>query len=500
MQVSQRKLGILLNYLSEAVRIATTLVYTPVMLRLLGQSEYGLYQLVSSVVSYLGLLSFGFGSAYVRYHSGYQVKGDSAGIARLNGMFLLVFSAMSVLCLICGGAMVRNAQLVFGDGLTASELAKARLLLSILVVNMALTFPNSVFDCYVTAHERFVFQKLLRLLQNVLSPFLTLPLLLMGYGSVAVTAVSLLLAAAVFLTNVFYCKRKLRIAFSFQNLRFSLLREMWAFTFFIFLNQIIDQINWSVDKFLLGRMRGTAAVAVYGIGSQIHSLYMQMSTAISAVFIPKVNRIVAQSDNNAELTRLMAKVGRVQALILALIVTGFAFFGRPFLRLWAGSGYEEAYGVALLLIVPVTVPLIQNLGIEIQRAKNRHHVRSVVYTCLAAGNVVLSIFLIRRWGCTGAAAGTAIAVIAGNILFMNWYYQKRIGLDMAFFWKEILGFVPSWILTCLFGFAFVSCVEINGWGMLLCAVILYTAVYGAVMWRFGMNVYEKQLVQSIFQE
>lgn len=500
MQISQRKMGILLNYISEAIKIITTLVYTPVMLQLLGQSEYGLYQLVVSVVSYLGLLSFGFGSAYIRYYSRYQVKGDQADVARLNGMFMIVFCAMSALCLVCGGVMVANAKLVFGDGLTATELEKAKVLLAILVLNMALTFPNSVFDCYVTAHEKFIFQKLLRVLQNALNPFLTVPLLLAGYGSVAVVAVSTVLTVAVFLMNVFYCRNKLKMAFSFRNLQFSLMKEMWAFTFFIFLNQIIDQVNWNVDKFLLGRMSGTAAVAVYGIGGQINSLYLQMSTSVSNVFIPRVNHIVAGADDNKELTRLMTKVGRIQLIILALICTGFVFLGRPFIRVWAGEGYEQAYEVALLLIIPVTVPLIQNLGIEIQRAKNMHRARSVAYVCLATLNVVLSIFLIRRWGCIGAAAGTAIALTAGNILFMNWYYHKKIGLDMISFWKEMSGFVPALILVCLFGIVYEYFVEIHGWGMLLISAFLYTVVYAAVMWCLGLNSYEKGVIKGVLRK
>ena len=122
MQINQRKAGILLNYLGEAIKILTALIYTPVMLRLLGQSEYGLYQLVSSTVAYLSLLSLGFGSAYVRYYSRYCVKEDNAGIARLNGMFLLIFGTMSAVCLICGGYMAANARLIFGDGLTAVAL------------------------------------------------------------------------------------------------------------------------------------------------------------------------------------------------------------------------------------------------------------------------------------------------------------------------------------------------------------------------------------------
>ena len=53
MRINQRKAGVMLSYTSEAVKILSSLLYTPIMLRLLGQSEYGLYSLVHSVVAYL---------------------------------------------------------------------------------------------------------------------------------------------------------------------------------------------------------------------------------------------------------------------------------------------------------------------------------------------------------------------------------------------------------------------------------------------------------------
>ena len=61
--------------------------------------------------------------------------------------------------------------------------------------------------------------------------------------------------------------------FGFQGIQFHLLKEMGGFAFFIFLNQIVNQVNWSVDKLLLGRISGTVAVAVYGIGMQIYWLF-----------------------------------------------------------------------------------------------------------------------------------------------------------------------------------------------------------------------------------
>lgn len=500
MQIDQKKTSVLLSYIGEAIKILSALIYTPVMLRLLGQSEYGLYQLAVSTVSCLRLLNMGFINSYFRFHSRYHVKGDAEGVARLNGMFMMIFGAIASLCVICGAVMVFNAQYIFDTGLTAAETQKVKLLMAILVVNMAVSLFDIVFYCYVMASERFVFQKLVNILQNLLTPLLTLPLLLMGYSSVAVVVVMTLLTIAVFVTNLNFCLKKLKMRFSFRGIAFSLLREMGGFAFFIFLNQMVNQVNWNVDKMLLGRLSGTVAVAVYGIGMQIYWLYNDVAASMSGVFIPQINNIVAESNDNRQLTGLMTRVGRVQFLLLALILSGFALFGQSFIRLWAGAGYEESYWVALLLMLPMTVPLIQNLGVEIQRARNKHRVRSVVYACIAAINVCVSVVFIKRWGCIGAVAGTTLSLVAGEILFMNWYYQKKLGLDMAAFWKEIAKLLPATGIACLFGAVYTHFVQVSGWGMLVLSAVAYTGVYAAVMWLMGLNTYEKQLFGKILRK
>lgn len=496
MVINQRKAGVLLSYAGELVKILVSLVYTPIMLRLLGQSEYGLYQLVYSVVSYLSLLSLGFGSSYLRFYSRYKAQNDEAGVAKLNGMFMIIFCSISVICILCGSVMIGNIRVIFGTGLTDAEYETARILMGMLIINLAMTFPNSVFNCSITAHEKFLFQKLLILLQNVFSPFLTLPLLIMGYGSIGMVSVTTFLTFVLLLSNMFFCFNKLHIRFMLRGIQISLLKEMWVFTFFIFLNQIIDQVNWSVDKFLLGRFAGTTAVAVYGVGGQINTLYLQFSTSISNVFVPKVNKIVAESNDNEQLTKLFTKVGRIQFLVLGLVLSGFIFFGDPFIKMWAGKQYSASYAVAILLIAPVTVPLIQNLGIEIQRAKNMHKARSVVYLFIAIANVFISIPLIKLIGSAGAALGTAISLIAGNIIFMNWYYHVRIGMNMIYFWKEIAKFIPALIAPCAVGIVIMNFVNITGLVKLGVFAVVYTAVYGLSMYFLGMNEEEKQLVMG----
>ena len=497
MKTNQLKIGVMLSYVSIIAQNIISIVYTPVMLRLLGQSEYGLYQLVYSVVSYLGLLSFGFGSAYVRFYSRYKVKDDQDGIAKLNGMFMIVFTIIAMIALLTGGVLVGNVNNLFSKSLTVSEIGTARILMLLMVINLAISFPSSVFDSYITAHEQYLFQRVISLLQVVLNPFLTLPLLLMGYKSVSLVVVTTIITVSKFIINYWYCTKKLKMKFILKNMNFSLLKEIGVFSFYIFINMIVDQINWSVDKFILGIFGGTTAVAIYAVGGQINTMYMSLSSSISSVFIPRVNKIVAMDENNnKELTELFTKVGRIQFIILAMVIGGFIVIGQYFINVWAGNDYNNAYYVALLLIVPVTVPLIQSLGIEIQRAKNMHKFRSIVYFFIAIGNVFMSIPLVQLFGEIGAALGTCLTMVLGNIILMNWYYQVKVKMDMKYFWKQISMLMPCVIVTVLLSLGLSKILVVNSIIHFLIISIFYVCVYVMCLFTFGMNTHEKNLIRG----
>ena len=497
--MDQKKAGVLLSYGQTVLSTVISLVYTPVMLRLLGTSEYGTYTLVSGFISNLSLMSFGLGSAYVRYYSRAKVQEGEDGVAHINGMFMVIFLVISAMSLLVGGVLVANVQNIFGAKLTAHEIETARVLMALLVVNIAVSFPCSVFSSYITANERFLFQRIINMIRTVLNPIVMLPLLLMGLGSVALVVVTLVLSVVTDAFNIWYCRRKLRMRLTFGHFDFALLREMGGFSFFIFLNMIIDQINWTVDTTLLGIISGTAATAIYGVGAQINSYYKTLSTSISGVFVPQINRIVAEGQGDDRLTSLFTRVGRIQFLLLMLVLTGFVFVGEPFIDAWGGGEYAGAYPIALMLMVPVTLPLIQNLGIEIQRAKNMHQFRSKVYFFMALGNVLVSIPLGMRYGGLGCAMGTAISLIIGNGFVMNWYYQTHIGLDMKYFFRSILSMVPAMVPPALLGLLAVRLHTFSGYSGVLTFAVPYTAVYALCVYRWAMNDEERGMVRGMLR-
>ena len=469
------------------------------MLRLLGQSEYGLYNISSSVISYLSLFNFGFGSSYVRYYTRYK-KSDFGKLKSLNGLYLLVFTILGLIAFVAGIVLALNCRLIFDDGLTEKELSLIKILMLIMSFNMAISFPASVFVSYITANEKFVFQKLVNMIKTVFNPMITLVVLLLGFRSVGMTLVVTMFSLITDIINIVYCFKKLNMEISFKNLEIKVFKEIAAFSGFIALNMIVDEINWNLDKFILGRYSGSVATSIYAVGSTLNSYYRSISTSITSVFTPRVHSVVLGDNGRKAITELFVRVGRIQYIILALICSGFIFFGERFISIWAGKGYEGAYYITLVLIIPTTIPYIQGLGVEIQRAMNMHRFRSIAYSIMAILNISLSIPLCIFWDGFGAALGTSITLVLANGLLMNWYYYKKMKLGIPYFWKQIILASRGLIMPILLGFLIYRYLLICKIVIYVLLAILYTVIYCASMYKFGMNEYERGLVRPVLKK
>lgn len=494
MGIHQIKAGAILSYLSMGLSTIISLVYTPIMIQRLGDSEFGVYQTVLPIISYLNLMSFGLGSAYVRYYSRARAADDKPGMAKLNGMFLVTYSVLGAALFAIGFLLAAHGEIIFGKKLTAEEIALGERLLRIMTVNAAISFPISVFESHVTINERYLFQKIVALGRQVLNPLIMIPLLILGFRSVTLTVVSLVFTIISGLINIGYCLFNLRMPFSFRSYDFALMREMMGFTVFVFIGIVVDNLNWSIGRLLLAWIHGTTAVTIYTVAAQLNVYYQSFATAISNLLIPRVNRIVAEGQPTRELDKLFIRVGRLQLISLGCILLGFVAVGQSFVVLWGGDvKFAVDYAVTLLLFFATLWANIQMLGYEILRAKNMHKFSSLVYLGIAAANIVLSIPLCIWWRELGVAIGTAISTLAG-MLVMNRYYHRRVGLDIPRFWRRILHLVPAMILPAIL--AVLSAVFLNPSGYIEMGAILcvFVAVYALSMWFFGMDRYERRLV------
>ena len=500
-KINQLKAGAILSYMQMALNIIIGIVYTPVMLRILGKGEYGLYSTVASTISTLSILSLGLNSGYIRYFSKYKKNNDMTSIYKLNGLFILIFSVIGIITILCGMFLTTNLNLVFDKGLTESEYATARILMVLLTISLAISFPSGVFAHIISANERFAFLKVLGMVKTVVGPLVSMPLLLMGYGSIGMVSVSLFVSVIIDLIYFYYVLKVLKHKFYFRDFERGIFKSLFVYTGFIAFNLIAEQINNNLGKVLISRFLGTEVTAVYAVGFTLFTYYTSFATAISGVFTPRVHNIVNATDNDEKertnrLTELFVRVGRIQYIILGLLATGIVFFGYEFIMVWAGEGYEQSYYVVLLLVIPALIPLTQNIGIDVQRAMNNHQFRGVAYFIMSLINLVLTIVLTPKYGVVGATIGTAISLVIGNIILMNIFYHKKCNIKIFDYWKNIISMSKGLLIPIAFGIVIKMYFDVSTVPMMLLGIAVFSCVYAGSMWLFALNKYEKNLILS----
>lgn len=488
---SQRKAGAILGYLNIIVKNIVNLVYTPMLLSFVGQADYGVYQTSNSFVFSLTLLTFGFSEAYVRFYTQRRAHGTEEDIRSLNGMYLMLYLAVCAIALSLGLLFAANVETFFSRSFTSGQVGLAGELMAIMAVNVACTLFSTVFDAYIIAHEQFKYQQTRQMFTTLATPGIAFLLLSAGMGAVGVAVAQLSVTLVLLSLNVRFACFKLGMRFNLKRFDTTLFRAIAAFSAWIFANQVCDLVNQSVPNMMLGALTSAVAVSVFAVSLQIRQVFYSLSTTMSSVFVPKINRIVVESDDNGVLTSLMTRVGRYQMFLFCWVYCGFVLVGRFFIIKWAGEGFVDAYYLICAMTLPVGVPLCQNTGIEIQRAKNRHKTRSIIYLFMAVLNVVFTWIASPYLGYWAPAIAYIVSIVLGNGLFMNWYYQNRIGLDMAFFWKRNLPVAlasAAVLAVCKVLSAFLP---VSSWLLFLAWGAVYTLLFVVAMWLFVLDSDEK---------
>lgn len=494
-----RKIGAVLSYVCMLFEILSTLLLTPYIISSLGDAEYGVYKLISAITGYLLLLDLGMGNSVIRYVAKYKENNDTESCRKCIGVCLVFYSVVSLIVLISGGVLISFFQNIFAKGLTAEEIVLSKKLLSLTVLNAAVTLATAVFNNVLVAYSKFSLSKGVTIGQIVIRIIVTYIALAMGCKSIAIVAVNLVLTVlmrgfyAVYVLFVMKLKPKLKGA----NAGF--IKEITAYSSFILLQMIATQINGYADQVLLGMLVASSAaiIGVYGVGAQIIQYFQSMGQALGGILMPGVVKLVEKGAGPKELQNEMVRIGRYSFAMLGMIFAGFLVNGKSFVMLWAGKEYEQSYYVALMLMFAYLFVLTESIGTQILWAKNKHQMQSVIKFAVVAANVVLTVLLIKLNPLIGATVGTFISLVAGDVICMNVVFKKEIGISLKEYYLGLFkGIAPCLLISGACGYA-LSFIGFTGWLGVICNLLAMLAVYAVAMWFFGFNDDEKKMVRGI---
>lgn len=495
----RRRDGILMSYAYTFAQVAVNLVYVPLLLSTIGRTEYGLYQTVGAIMSYIvsvnGILSAGVS----RYYSMYKAEGNERMMESTLALAKRLYWAISVVAVLVILLLIPLMRAAYSETYTPSQLDECSWMLVVLAVNMVVTFNNSVNIAAINACERFVFLKGTQLATLVLQPVLIIVIGRVFPNAVTITLVVLAMNVLCSALQRIYAQGFLEVRYTFHGWDRALLRGLLGFSATVVLVTVADQLFWNSGKLLIGYFAGADLVAVYGVGAQVYNAYMSAGLAISGVFFQRVSELVHAKHDMSAVSGLFARVGRVSFAVLFLILGGFLVFGQDFVLLWAGSGFEDAYWIALAVMVPLTVDLIQNLGLTILQVQGRYSFRGFIYLGLSLINLIASFAVMPRWGVVGVALTSGVCMFIGNGLVMNWYYATKVGLDVKLFWSQVLRCAAPLLCAVLLMMTVrtVLPLESLSWSGLVAFGVLYVTLYVLAFWKVGSNEWEREEIRSL---
>lgn len=495
----RRRAGIILSYVYTISQVVVNLLYVPILLRGIGASEYGLYQIIGSVMAYILLMNSTFSGGVTRFYCKYFAEGDVRMMETTLAISRRIYNFASVASVGIGAVAIIAVRVAYSNVLTDFQMAESAAMLLVLIANLVVTMHNTIDVAVINANERFSFLKITQIACVIVQPMLIILLIQWQPYAISIVCVQFVMNFACFVVQRVYRGKVLRARIKLHSNDKSLMKAILKFSSGILLVLLADQVFWRTNQLIVGFYFGTSVVAVYGVASQIYAAYGPMGTAISSVFMPRISALYYSDKTGSSISELFIRVGRIAAYPLLLVLLGFFVFGKEFISMWAGGGYEDAYLIALLVMVPYTVDLMQNLGLTIMQVENKYYFRGAVYSVLAIVNLIAVLFVTPHYGSIGAAACTGILMFIGNGIVMNAFYSRAMNLDIIGFWKQVSRAGAPLVLFGLLFFFVKSAIGmvIHGWISFAAGILLFGVLFVSVALLFSMNAYEKGLIKNL---
>ena len=495
-----RKKGVVFSYIFMALETLSGVLFTPYLIRCLGQEEYGLYGLVASITSYLILLDLGVGNAIVKYMAKFRINRDKKSERNMMGITLFFYTVIGAIIISVGFVLRYFIPDVFGTGLTAEQQARAQAMLRITVLNCAVTLFFLPAKNTIIAYEKFVLSKCIDIAKVIIRVSLCFFALYFGGKGLAVVTINMIVNLITGIICMIIVMAEFKIIPRLSKIEKGFIKEIIGYSSFIMIQMIAAQINGMVDHILIGAFVASSAVilGIYTAGAQISTYFQSFGSAINGVLMPGVVRLVEKNSSKSKIETEMIKVSRISFMFLGLIWVGFLTQGQKFMCLWAGNDNRDAYYVSVIIMTPMLISLSQSIGTQILWAMNKHKVQALLKIGISVVNIFLTVILIKWKPLIGASIGTGIALFAGDVLVMNIVFKKDIGISLVRFNFGILkGILPSLLVSGAVGFVVSYTFKSVSWFSLIIGAGAVVSVYAVCLFAFGMNRSEKLMIKKM---
>lgn len=487
-------LGSALNVVNLTSTALLSLLVMPFVVHKLGDRMYGIWVLVVAIMGYYGLGNLGLSVAVSRYMAAALGARDEEECNRLFNTAFSIFCAIGLLVIIVSGVAVSLTPLFCKN---PQDVLLARKAILILGFNAALTFPVRVFVGALTARLRFDLIGGLTLLTGGLRTVLIIAFVLLGRGVVGLAWATLLAEIPSYILYVYFARKSLpflRLASEYRQRGTA--RKLFSYSIFSFIAHIAETLRFKVDAPVVAAFVGLAAVTHYKIAGTLAQYFMELITVVTRVLGPVFSRLDGRGDYQ-EIKKTFFFASKLSVCATSFIGFALIAWGRPFIKLWIGPQYLDAYPCLVALTSGLIVALAQAPSVNLLFGISRHRFFALFHSIEGVSNLILSVLLVKKYGMLGVALGTLIPMVIIKLFIQPAYvcrvvnmacldYLRRMGRTLAVVAGSLV--IPV-IFTAKFAMSSYRALFVVGAASATCYVL--------PVWFYAFSAGETQILRRV---
>jgi len=488
------------NVLVLIVKLVITFVMTPVFIHALGNHDYGVWEIVISVVGYMGLLDLGMKPAITRYVAKFNAENDRK---KLNELYTTSFVFM------CGvGVVLAVFFVVWGvfwpEILSDENNRDTRYIVLLVIIGLQLliTFPGYVAESYLEGFQQYTIKNNIILINSIVGSFLLY--IYINPGN-ALILLALINALGISIKYVIYflllgTKKYGGYKHSLTSYSYSLLSEILRFGGKSFIQGVGYQIESSAAPIVIGVILGPAYVVFYVIPASLAKYLQTLGWTLTHAFLPVFSDIHGRNDHELARKTYIEYSRYVLALLLPLAI-GVFYLGKEFITFWVGEEYAINSEIILqLIVVYYMLPFINPFSTRYLTATGNHGILAVIYPIVAFINLLLSVAFVNWLGVVGVAYAAlipltisvpVILILVCRYLELNIFsYLKHVVLGLLF---------PSLIMAVFLNF-YKEAYLIENYFDLFFSGAVALCLYMGVFYLFVLSRNEKEVLTLLLSK
>jgi O-antigen/teichoic acid export membrane protein len=482
-----------LRAISFVAAAVVALVLSPYMIRHLGDRQYGFWTLAATLLGYYGLLDFGLTTAITRQLSVAAGSGDARQQQRVFNTAIVIYSVIGAVALAVTGiaAFVVSRRIGPPDG---AAFGAALLLLG---CGTAATFPQRAFVGVLTSRLRFDLRCIMTLTTLALRSVLVVWTLASGHGLVMLGLATLVAGLPELFLAAWFARRAWpELHWSWRLADRAEVRQLFSYSVYAFVIQLADRMRYHASGIVIGALLGLSAVTHFSVASMLAFYYAALMVELVSVIQPLFGRQFGAGDHEG-MARTLFFSTKLSVYVSSFIGAGLVLWGRPFIDLWMGAAYLDAYVPLVWLTAGVTFAAWQIPSVAMLYGTGRHRYFALFTVLEAVTNLALCLWLAPRFGIVGVAIGICLPMAITKLLVQPVYFCRVTGIPYGTYTKRL----ALAVLVC--GGALVApALLAQGpppatYPRLVGVVAMAGIAYLAVLWWAGFNRGERAVLLGV---